>query len=270
MEKLDMEYKKLSVREAIKFGFYTMAHNRKLIMGMVITNLGTVTCILLSTFFILYFMYPDFITTSWYPFIPYLMEISSFIDSLSKTEYPIAAIIAFLISYPLTLFLLLGNATVALDIYDHGTSNARVFFKSLRLLPIFIITHIFFAIAGGLGLICLIIPGIILLIRSSLYLCFIIDKHVGPFQALKRSWYVTSGYFWKFFLFFCIAIPIYYIPVSIGSIILPRIVAPIFFAYIFLLLMTILSFVLNFSMIYLYRKLVPAEEHIETDNTLFQ
>lgn len=41
------------------------------------------------------------------------------------------------------------------------------------------------------------IPGIYLIIRLQFYKFFIIDKDMGPIPALKASWKITKGHFWK-------------------------------------------------------------------------
>lgn len=48
----------------------------------------------------------------------------------------------------------------------------------------------------------MIVPGIILGIKFWFFDYFIMDKKVGPIEALKRSAELTSGVKWKLFLFF--------------------------------------------------------------------
>jgi hypothetical protein len=58
-----------------------------------------------------------------------------------------------------------------------------------------------YQIAVVLGLICFIIPGIIIMIRFGLFGFFIVDKGAGPIEALKMSWETVKGASWKYFLF---------------------------------------------------------------------
>ena len=54
---------------------------------------------------------------------------------------------------------------------------------------------------GTLGtllvLIPLMLPGIYVIIRLQFYKFFVIDKDMGPIPALKSSWKITKGHFWK-------------------------------------------------------------------------
>lgn len=44
-----------------------------------------------------------------------------------------------------------------------------------------------------IGFILLVIPGIIFLVRFSYYMYFIVDKNMGPVDALTKSWEITKG-----------------------------------------------------------------------------
>ncbi|MEW6554437.1 MAG: DUF975 family protein [Actinomycetota bacterium] len=50
------------------------------------------------------------------------------------------------------------------------------------------------------GFIFCIIPGIYLGIRFSFFGYLIIDRNIGPVEAIKRSWEITSGNTWDLFL----------------------------------------------------------------------
>lgn len=41
------------------------------------------------------------------------------------------------------------------------------------------------------------LPGVYLIIRLQFYKFFVIDKDMGPVPALKASWKITKGHFWK-------------------------------------------------------------------------
>lgn len=59
---------------------------------------------------------------------------------------------------------------------------------------------ILYILAVICGLVLLILPGIYLAIRLQFFSYVTVeDKHVGPIQALKRSWGMTHGKFWKLF-----------------------------------------------------------------------
>lgn len=51
------------------------------------------------------------------------------------------------------------------------------------------------------GLILLIIPGIYFALRFSFYAYAIMDKDLGPIDALSYSWKITKGHAWDLFVF---------------------------------------------------------------------
>lgn len=66
-----------------------------------------------------------------------------------------------------------------------------------------IVSYILASIINGiivvLGLILLIIPGIILAIRLQYTTYLIVDKNLGPLEAIKKSWKITRGNTWNLF-----------------------------------------------------------------------
>ncbi len=53
----------------------------------------------------------------------------------------------------------------------------------------------------SLGMLCLIVPGIILAIKLQYFAYFVVDKSMGPIQSLKASWEVTKDVKLKLILF---------------------------------------------------------------------
>ena len=68
-----------------------------------------------------------------------------------------------------------------------------------------IVKYVLASIAGGVivfvGFILLIIPGIILAVRLQYATYLIVDKNLGPIEALKTSWKLTRGNTWNLFFF---------------------------------------------------------------------
>jgi len=56
-------------------------------------------------------------------------------------------------------------------------------------------------IIAVIGFILLIIPGIIFSIRLSYVNYLIVDKNLGPVEAIKKSWNMTRGNTWNLFFF---------------------------------------------------------------------
>jgi uncharacterized membrane protein len=51
------------------------------------------------------------------------------------------------------------------------------------------------------GWLLLILPGFIALLRFAFFPYFIVDKHMGPIDALKKSYEVTQHHLWDIFAF---------------------------------------------------------------------
>ena len=68
-----------------------------------------------------------------------------------------------------------------------------------------IVKYVLASIASGVivfvGFILLIIPGIILAVRLQYATYLIVDKNLGPIEALKTSWKLTRGNTWNLFFF---------------------------------------------------------------------
>ena len=94
-------------------------------------------------------------------------------------------------------YFLVGIVRISLDIYDHQISSYTRLFGPVAVVVKVLIASFLYAILVGLGLICLIIPGIIVAIRCSLYLQFLVDKDIGIIESLKESARITKGSFFK-------------------------------------------------------------------------
>jgi len=57
-----------------------------------------------------------------------------------------------------------------------------------------------FGLIVGFGFILLIIPGIFFLCRLAFVPYLVVDHKTGAFGAIKGSWKMTKGHFWRIFL----------------------------------------------------------------------
>jgi hypothetical protein len=66
----------------------------------------------------------------------------------------------------------------------------------------FLGAHILSVIAIVLGFIALVVPGIILSVGLAFVPYVVVDRGLGPIEALKESWRITKGHKWQLFLLF--------------------------------------------------------------------
>ena len=88
--------------------------------------------------------------------------------------------------------------------------NIREMFDGFRnnYLNIVLANLLTFAIIG-LGFVFLIVPGIILACRLAFVPYLVMDKNMGPVEAVEKSWEMTRGYGWKIFGMGMLAIPVF-------------------------------------------------------------
>ena len=107
-------------------------------------------------------------------------------------------------NFLLMIFLLIiriGYTKIFLRIYDSESPKFAEIFQEYRIfwryLGVCILT--FLTVLGGL--IFLIIPGIIWVVRFSFAPIIVVDTKSGPIVSMKESYAITKGKFWKILLF---------------------------------------------------------------------
>lgn len=106
-----------------------------------------------------------------------------------------------LISSFLSIILGMGLIKICLKFYDQEKPKFSDLFSQYPLFFKMLFGTIFYILIIIFGLILLIIPGYIFAIKFFLFEYFIVDKGLGPIEALKKSWRITKGSGWNLFLF---------------------------------------------------------------------
>jgi hypothetical protein len=115
------------------------------------------------------------------------------------------AIAAWIVSYAFAM----GIITLSLQFADRLPVNFSDFFSKLDRILKYLVATIIASICIILGLICFIIPGLIIAVRFSLYGYLIIDKDMDPIEALKESWALVKGVSWRIFGFWLAGVIVY-------------------------------------------------------------
>lgn len=99
----------------------------------------------------------------------------------------------------------LGFTNYALRLSDYKSINFQDFFAKSHLFLKYFIAELLYVICAAIGFLCLIIPGFIIITRFSLFGYFIVDKELGPIEALERSWKTVRGASWGVFGFLLVS-----------------------------------------------------------------
>jgi len=147
---------KLSVGEAYKYAGRTLREHAGLLFG--------------TSFFIVLVGFISDIVTNYYR------------DKL------LLAVVLHIVFFILITWLTLGGTRILLNLHDGQSANFNQLFSiKAKLVWVYIGAAILYGLATLGGLILLIVPGIIILVKYSLYPFFIVDEGVGVKTSLKRS-----------------------------------------------------------------------------------
>jgi uncharacterized membrane protein len=113
---------------------------------------------------------------------------------------PVAIFFAIAITI-LIIIIRIGYTKVFLRMYDNEMPKFTDIFKEYKYFWNYLGVSILAPLAILGGLILLIIPGIIWAVRFSLAPVIVIDNQIGPIAAMKESYALTKGMFWKLLLF---------------------------------------------------------------------
>jgi uncharacterized membrane protein len=121
-------------------------------------------------------------------------------SSISHGRASLPAFLVTLFGWGLQTTIDIGIIGVVLKIYNKKSVKYKALFDYVYLIiPYFIASIIYSAIVVA-GFILLIIPGIIWSIKFRFYPYFMIDRKMGPIDALKASSKLTRGNKWNLFL----------------------------------------------------------------------
>ena len=127
-----------------------------------------------------------------------IIIISILINAVTKNdEQPLILIFGLFLNQLISL----GFVNSSLKITDNFKIKFDDFFSCYPLFLKYLIGSILYILMVYVGLILLIVPGIILAIRFQFYAYFIIDKEIGPIDALKKSFSLTNGALWQLLIF---------------------------------------------------------------------
>ncbi|MBU1888281.1 MAG: hypothetical protein KKB46_03710, partial [Candidatus Omnitrophica bacterium] len=95
----------------------------------------------------------------------------------------------------------MGSMRIALKFNDKEKPIFSDLFSCFHLFFKYIAGTILYLLIMIGGLCLLVVPGIIWMIKFQFFGFLIIDKNLGPIEALKKSYEITRGVKWNLFLF---------------------------------------------------------------------
>lgn len=96
----------------------------------------------------------------------------------------------------------MGLYNSCLSIVDGITPTLEELYRHWKLLFNWIVTSFLFLLMVIIGLILFVFPAFYVLARFGLFPFFVIDRELGPIQALEAASKVTEGQRWNLFLLF--------------------------------------------------------------------
>lgn len=130
-----------------------------------------------------------------------LGTVMAFENYFSDDESKYQSFLGTFVFWVLSAIIQMGAMKVFLKLHDGQTVFFKDLFSCWKLFFKYLFGNICYALAVFGGFVCLIVPGIILLIRCQFYSYFIIDKKAGPVEALRLSYKATKDNVWKLFCF---------------------------------------------------------------------
>jgi uncharacterized membrane protein len=94
----------------------------------------------------------------------------------------------------------MGVMRMALRFVDGEKGELVDLFSTFTLMIPYLIASFMVGLVVIVGFCLLILPGIFWAVRLYMFPWVIVDKQVGPFEAMRRSWALTEGSFWNLFL----------------------------------------------------------------------
>jgi len=165
-----MTTKNFSMSEAVDFGWDTMKSNIGFFTGLLIVA-------------VLINIIPDIIAM------------------ILEEDAPFLSIIVQIASFVLSMIIGMGLIKISLRFCDGEKGEFSDLFSCYPLFINYLIGSILCGLIVMVGLILLIIPGIIWAIQFYFYDYLIIDRGLGPVDALKKSSEITKGVKWDLFVF---------------------------------------------------------------------
>jgi len=128
-----------------------------------------------------------------------LSFISGTVSSQFKENSPAIYIVLTLVIWFLSIIVKIGVLKINLLIAKGKEAGLLELFSHIELFLKFLVAGILYALMVVIGLLLLVVPGIYLALKYQFFGYLLVDKNMGPLEALKRSGEMTKGAMWDLF-----------------------------------------------------------------------
>ncbi len=125
------------------------------------------------------------------------MVVSSSMSSLANHSTGGILMILNLIDFAVQILLGMGMTLILIRVYDNVDTGYRDFFEPIPAFVSYIVATILTTIIISLGFLLLVIPGIVASIALMFVPYLIIDRNMGPIEAIKESVNLSKGHMWN-------------------------------------------------------------------------
>lgn len=126
--------------------------------------------------------------------------IPSFLHDFSRQNFPSISFIFSIIGWVVQTIAGIGVIVISLKFVDHKKAEISDIYQHYSLFLNYFLGNLLYGLIIIAGLILLVIPGIYFAVKYQFFSYFVIDKKMGPWQALKASGKITDGVKWKLIL----------------------------------------------------------------------
>ena len=169
-----MADKKFSIKESISFGWKVVTANLGFFIGFLVVS-GIIQ------------------------YVPSVLA-----QSVQKNS-TILAFLLKLVAWFIQMIVSMGFIRIALKFHDGNQGEWSDLYSCYPLFLNYVASSLLYGVIVFVGILLLVVPGIIWAIKYQYFGYLVVDKNLGPLEAIKRSGEITKGSVWQLFLFGLVA-----------------------------------------------------------------
>ena len=196
--------KAFSITHALKFGIHSVIHHFGLVLALFFTVIGSFIGFALIA--VLIFLGPNLVTIMQSGMQSITMHIGSF-HFFDSVWMVIALALLAIITIFFMVWIKLGLVRIALNIYDTSTARVSDLFSESGVVFSGLIMYILYRVLVAVGLLFFVVPGLFFLTISWFAPYALVDRKLGPVQAISFSYELTRNnklYIFLYILVICI------------------------------------------------------------------